>query len=187
MSLHHRPFVFMRHGETSLNREGRLGGSTDSPLTPLGEEQARAASIHLEHEDWPLIVTSRLARARRTAELALPGREFVSLGGLNERDWGECEGIPLSRQPAYEATPPGGESWDAFQSRVLGTLNQLICEADLPLIIAHSGVFRVIHTQIYGTPYGERIANAEPVLIEPTCQGWKISPFRMHEPVAAMK
>lgn len=186
MPLLHRSFVFMRHGETPFNRDARLGGRTDSPLTPLGEEQARAIAIHLQR-DWSLIATSRMVRARRTAELAVPGRDIVCLGGLNERDWGECEGIPLAQQPAYEATPPGGESWAAFQARVLATLNQLLCEYERPLIIAHSGVFRVIRTQIYGTPHGERIGNAEPVLIESCGTGWKVRAFRQQDTSSALK
>lgn len=31
----------MRHGQTVWNAEGRMQGRLDSPLTPLGEAQAR--------------------------------------------------------------------------------------------------------------------------------------------------
>lgn len=163
----------MRHGETPLNRDGLLGGSTDSPLTALGEQQARDAAPYLRR-DWSLVATSQLRRARRTAELAVPGCAAVPFTSLNERDWGHYEGASLERQPPYEATPPGGESWTAFQARVVEILNGLLERHERPLIVAHSGVFRVIRTQLFGSPYGERIGNAEPVSIEPTAGGWHI-------------
>ena len=57
----------VRHGETLWNREGRLLGWTDLPLTPEGEARARALKGLL-----PLLpaYSSDLLRARRTAELA---------------------------------------------------------------------------------------------------------------------
>ncbi|MFP4609216.1 MAG: histidine phosphatase family protein, partial [Candidatus Aenigmatarchaeota archaeon] len=37
-----------RHGETEWNREGRLQGWDDSPLTSLGEKQAEALGERLK-------------------------------------------------------------------------------------------------------------------------------------------
>ena len=36
--------VLLRHGETEWNRQGRLQGSGDSPLTARGVKQARASA-----------------------------------------------------------------------------------------------------------------------------------------------
>lgn len=37
----------VRHGQTTFNLEKRLQGRQDSPLTPLGMEQAKALALQL--------------------------------------------------------------------------------------------------------------------------------------------
>ena len=44
MTLLPKPFVFVRHGETPLNRDRLIGGRTEVPLTATGEQQARSGS-----------------------------------------------------------------------------------------------------------------------------------------------
>ncbi|MBW6390646.1 histidine phosphatase family protein [Billgrantia antri] len=171
-----RPFVFIRHGETRLNREHRIGGRSDVPLTALGEAQARQAAVWLDRP-WSRVVTSTLQRAWRTAELAVPGQQAMRLNGLDERDWGRLDQLPLMQQPPYEATPPGGESWANFQARVLTALNGVLASAEMPLVVAHSGVFRVIRAQLAGTPNGPRLLNATPVLIMPGLLGWQVARY----------
>lgn len=178
MQLIRKPFVFMRHGETALNREQRICGSTDIPLSPLGEKQALAARALLA-QDWSLVATSGLLRAQQTARLALPDTRLLIAPGLNERHWGELEGAPLSQLLPYGSTPAGGESWSEFSLRVLGALNALLEQYSLPLIVAHSGVYRVIRDAITGTPDGPRIENARPMRIDPvgTGTGWDLQLF----------
>ena len=168
-----RPFVFIRHGETQLNREHRICGRSDVPLTAQGEAQARQAATWLDRP-WSRVVTSTLQRAWRTAEVAVPGQLATRLGGLDERDWGQLDQLPLVQQPPYEDTPPGGESWSEFQARVLAALNGVLVASEMPLVVAHSGVFRVIRAQLIGTPHGPRLANATPYLIRPGLLGWSI-------------
>ena len=60
----------VRHGETEWSRNGRHTSVTDLPLTPAGEEQARALRGHLDPKDFPLVLCSPRRRARHTAELA---------------------------------------------------------------------------------------------------------------------
>ncbi|MCE8033185.1 histidine phosphatase family protein [Billgrantia tianxiuensis] len=175
-----RPFVFIRHGETQLNREQRICGRSDVPLTALGEAQAQQAAAWLD-QPWSRVVTSTLQRAWRTAELAVPGQQAIRLSGLDERDWGRLDRLRLTQQPAYEATPPDGESWATFQARELSALNGVLASEELPLIVAHSGVFRVIRSQLIGTPNGPRLANATPYLIRPGLLGWQVLRYRRCE------
>lgn len=38
MTLLPKPFVFVRHGQTPLNRDRLIGGRTEVPLTATGEQ-----------------------------------------------------------------------------------------------------------------------------------------------------
>ena len=64
----------IRHGETTWNREGRVQGHLDSPLTERGIAQAKAAGRTLRpllNGENFLLLTSPLGRARQTAALVL--------------------------------------------------------------------------------------------------------------------
>jgi broad specificity phosphatase PhoE len=133
----------VRHGETLWNREGRLLGWTDLPLTPEGEAQARALKGLLP----PLpAYSSDLLRARRTAELA--GFRPQATRALREIHFGALEGAPWEAlEPAYKEAllrfqgfhPPGGESLEKFQERVFRFLEGLKAPA---LLFTHGGVVR---------------------------------------------
>lgn len=174
MHLKQSPFVFLRHAETDCNARGVIGGMTDSSLTKAGREKARAAGESLQHITLNKVICSALSRTRETALLALPGCVPYLEPRLNERHWGELEGRPQNQLVAYKSTPPGGESWDAFMARVTAALNTLQEEQGIPLVVGHSGVYRVICQHIFGRPDGPRIANAEPVLVRHTPSGWHI-------------
>lgn len=179
MTLLHKPFVFVRHGETPLNRDRLIGGRTEVPLTATGEQQARDASLLLLNHAWSIVAVSPQQRARRTAELALPGVPLTPVADLRERDWGDLECRPLSEQTPYEETPSNGEAWRPFCIRVTEALNTLLAQYDTPLVVAHSGVFRVIRLLATGTPHGERVGNVAPLWILPgaTPDDWKIIPL----------
>lgn len=174
MKLMNKPFVFMRHGETELNCNRVIGGRTDVPLTAIGKAQARQASLILAHTAWSCIAVSPLLRARQTASLAVVDAPQLIVTDLRERDWGDLELRPLSEQPPYEDTPPNGEPWTNFCARVIHALNELLSHYEQPLIIAHSGIFRVIRQQATGTPYGPRIGNASPIRIVPNNGHWEM-------------
>ena len=60
--------LIVRHGESLSNKHGVLAGSSDSPLTPLGQRQAMALVDRLVNEyNIDLIYSSNLSRALYTA------------------------------------------------------------------------------------------------------------------------
>jgi probable phosphoglycerate mutase len=104
--------VLVRHGQTKFIVQGRFQGQTETPLTPLGEQQVRRAGLWIAHPDGDpplpipatapfLIAHSPLGRTRRTAELiaeelggagmAVPPLHPES--GLLEIAQGEWEGL----------------------------------------------------------------------------------------------
>lgn len=95
-----RRLVLLRHGESTWNLENLFTGWYDCPLTPKGEAQAVAAGeLMAERGLLPDVLhTSVLARAIRTAELALSamGRSWVPVRRhwrLNERHYGALQGL----------------------------------------------------------------------------------------------
>ena len=60
---------FVRHGVTAWNKEGRAQGSSDIPLDDEGIEMAEHVAKRLAEEQWDVIYTSPLIRAKKTAEI----------------------------------------------------------------------------------------------------------------------
>ena len=100
----------VRHGETPWSLTGQHTGRTDVPLTPNGEDQARALRPRLDRP-WSLVLTSPLVRAARTAELA--GLEAMTQDGLMEWDYGDVEGLTTKELSAER----GG--WSVWTDRTL--------------------------------------------------------------------
>ncbi len=112
--------LLVRHGATEWSVSGRHSGRTDLTLTPNGVAQAvtvgpLVGELLGDHE--PLVFTSPLERAARTAELALPHLRAEPVPALMEYDYGVYEGLTsseiLEQDPTWDlfATGcPGGES-----------------------------------------------------------------------------
>ena len=100
----------VRHGQSTGNIGGTLMGQSDHPLTPLGEDQARAAAERLAAFGPMPVYSSDLPRARATAEhiaAAWPAEDDapdappqivldprlreISLGDYEGRPWQEFE------------------------------------------------------------------------------------------------
>ena len=116
-----QPLILARHGESEYSARGLLNGdaSVEVGLTEAGEEQARALGRALRRHAIDLCVTTELGRTRRTAELALAGRDvpFETWPELNDPRAGSFEGRLLDdyRDWAWSAGsaepgPGGGES-----------------------------------------------------------------------------
>ena len=146
-------FLFMRHGETEANRAGvRCGGESDSPLTQHGRRQAVRAGLALQRHGMKpgLIVSSPLQRTLATARLlnTRMSLETRVVSDLTERRLGAWNGQSVeATQPllAAGATPPGGESNEAFRDRVLAAFRSFApLYARWPLIVSSSGVARIL-------------------------------------------
>ena len=171
------PFVFLRHGETDSNVQRLVAGSLDVPLTARGREQARAAAAALQDRGVTSIYASSLQRARDTAEtvaaaLALP---VALLDDLKERCWGVLEGRPQGGR-TRGVLPEGAETYANYAARVLRGLATIPAKGT-PLVVAHSGVYRVLCRTLDIPESGEPVANATPVRFLPLSTpdtGWQI-------------
>src|SRR3979409_885475 len=94
VTLPSRSVFCMRHGVTDWNRQGLFQGRTDNPLNDDGIAQAHAAAERLQAVSLGHVLSSRPARARRTAEIiaAASARTVAIEHGLIELDFGSFEG-----------------------------------------------------------------------------------------------
>ena len=103
--------MLLRHGETEWSRSGRHTGRTDIPLTPHGEQLARASGELVRDYHFVLSLCSPLQRARRTAELA--DLRAVVDDDLLEWDYGAYEGLTTK-----EVRERLGYDWTVFRDGV---------------------------------------------------------------------
>lgn len=173
-------FYFLRHGETETNRLELTAGATDVPLNATGWRQARSAAESLKGRGIATLYASPLRRARDTAACVAEALDLqvVIVPELAERSWGELEGKPRELR-VREIAPPGGEDLAAFERRTLAGLAKISGGA-APLIVAHSGTFRVLCGRLrLPAPVGQ-IENGRPLrLVPPATAGgpWIIEPL----------
>ena len=130
----------VRHGQSTGNIGGTLMGQSDHPLTPLGEDQARAAAERLAAFGPMPVYSSDLPRARATAERIVaawtaedvadappeivldPRLREISLGDYEGRPWQEFEAdVELTAafaEDPYRTPLPNGESLEHLEARV---------------------------------------------------------------------
>lgn len=140
--------VLVRHGQTTLNAEGRLSGRLDVGLTPTGVEQAAAVAGAVRRLGVPdLVVSSPLGRARATAGA------FATSVTIDERwtelDYGDYDGRLLGDVPPElwarwrsdpSFAPPSGESIAAMGRRVRAACEDLLPAASDGLVVVVSHV-----------------------------------------------
>jgi broad specificity phosphatase PhoE len=172
----------IRHGQTEFNREDRVQGRVDSPLTDLGVAQARAMGERLrslkaaDGRKWR-VATSPLGRAMRTAQIVaetagLPEPQVDAR--LIEASYGELEGLTRAEVDAcwprfiglqgIFGQAPGGETMEDLQSRIGGWLDEAraACEAAPILAVSHVGVIRILRGLYLGLGAAEMRAMDKP-------------------------
>ena len=173
MTLPHRDFCLIRHGQTDANRDGIIAGRTEAQLTEAGRTAARALAAWA----WPgpiALWSSPQDRALETARLAFPGHRIRVLDALRERHWGIYEGRPVAGLPPRLSTPDGGEGWDDMLTRIRTALAFCITGAGdaLPVMVAHSGVIRAARALTGGDAMGPSAPNATPLYFTAHGAGW---------------
>lgn len=155
--------LLVRHGETEWNRERRIQGRFDSPLTERGIAQARAIGRlvkRLPDVASARIVASPLGRARLTAEIIaehLAARpQLVIDDRLREISVGSWDGLTYrdlamhypgifdgeGRHEWYFRSPDG-DTYEAFAARVGEWLSEW-GETPLLITVTHGIVSRVL-------------------------------------------
>jgi probable phosphoglycerate mutase len=159
--------VFVRHGETDWNVEGRLQGQRDIPLNDNGRAQAKrngqaiiAAIPDIAGFDF---VASPLERSRETMEIArlamgLDPSAYHLDDRLREITFGEWEGytteelraqtpemVAARERDKWGFLPPGGESYRLLSERVEAWLAGIRRDT---VAVSHGGVGRVLRRHV---------------------------------------
>ena len=149
----HRQLWLLRHGATEWAKNGRHTGSTDLPLLPEGEEEARQLAPVLKSQTFAAVYSSPLQRARRTCELGGLGEQAQVMPELLEWNYGDYEGVTT---PEIRKTVPGwtvwshacpnGEDADAVQKRCEIVINRAleVAEPGDVALFAHGHLLRAL-------------------------------------------
>lgn len=164
-------FVFLRHGESTANREGiRSGGDSDPPLSERGVAQAHEAGWRLRQSSTPprVILVAPLSRTIETAQIIAPYIEadLQMVPELKERFLGSWNGLDLKETPLLPGhEPPGGEDEATFRSRVYSALQRVgECLSQRPLVISSRGVARVLCAMAATPPVMTPLHNGQSLL-----------------------
>ncbi|MDH7796522.1 MULTISPECIES: histidine phosphatase family protein [unclassified Beijerinckia] len=165
--------IFIRHGETDWNAEGRLQGRQDIALNARGEYQAAAAGRKLlnllgpERVADPALpyLSSPLGRARRTMEIArttigLDPTAYalddnlveLSFGVWEGKTWPQVRKAELQAAIAREADkwntlPPEGESYAMLTERMRAWIEAHTKDC---VVVSHGGVARALMVILSG-------------------------------------
>lgn len=177
-------FGLIRHAETLWNRERRIQGHQDSPLTPEGEMMADAWGRMLGVFHWDRILSSDTGRAVATAVRinACLGLPIDTHPRLRELDWGrwtsktvaqlreeEGERVVAQERAGWDFQPPQGESRRSQLDRSRAVLLEAARQwpGHSILVVTHEGVIKSLAHFLAGT-------------VPLTAAGVGVQPYRLH-------
>jgi broad specificity phosphatase PhoE len=155
--------LFIRHAETDM--AGTFCGHSNPLVNERGHQQIDVLLKALRAEPIDAVYSSDLHRAVITAAALAEslGCPWDTTPALREISFGEWEGLTWPEietkdavyardwSEAYPNLPaPGGESFDAFQSRVLNEVQNLLTLDGYFAVVTHAGAMRVVLRQLCG-------------------------------------
>lgn len=139
-----KQIYMIRHGQTLFNKQSKIQGFCDSPLTELGIKQAKIARKHLDDLgiQFDEAYSSTSERAIDTLQI-ITDIPFKTDKNLREWNFGDLEGEgehlnpPLPYRDFFVQF--GGEDEFAFQKRIVETIVNIVktSSAKHILIVSH--------------------------------------------------
>lgn len=183
-------FGLFRHGQTDWNINFLLQGVTDIPMNETGVEQVKLAAKAMRRDDWDLILTSPLSRARQTAEIISDQLGFdtvVEQELLIERSFGEAEGLSHEQwRQKYSNLDqiPGGESRTELALRsqlLLDTISKQFAGRRV-LAVSHGALIRTVIAIASENELprdGERLGNATLNIVGHQDSKWRVTNYQL--------
>jgi broad specificity phosphatase PhoE len=179
---------FVRHAETDWNDKKLCQGQEDIPLNEKGIRRAKAIAEDLKDKSISCIVTSPLMRAMQTANeikhFHLNTKLHV-VSDLQERNWGELEGISSEEMYAIEKLEEenplyspgrGVEQRLEFRKRVLKGFIEAQRYDPHPFVVSHGRVFMEL-CYILNIPPIRQLANCQIIKLTVNNSSWKANPI----------
>lgn len=139
-----KKLALMRHGQTLFNLRSKFQGVVDSPLTPLGIQQAETVKPFLDALPFQFdhAYSSSSERACDTLEI-VTNLPYTRLKGLKEWNFGILEGEPEYMHPPFDEydqyfSTHGGEGRMEVFNRINSTLISIMEKEDHTNVIAAS-------------------------------------------------
>lgn len=184
-----------RHGQTDWNINFLLQGVTDIPMNKTGIEQVRNAARAINRDDWDIILTSPLGRARETAEIIAEQLGFEEVHQqdlLIERSFGEAEGLAYeqwkSRYSNLDVIPGGESKSDLIaRSELLLDTFRATHSGKRVLAISHGALIRTVLAVSSKNELprdGERLGNASLNMVSHLESSWRVTKYDL-EPLSA--
>ncbi len=173
-----------RHGQTDWNIDLRLQGTADIPMNQFGIEQVQKAASEIARQEWDLIISSPLGRAKQSAAIIaaqLGVDEVTETPLLLERAFGIGEGMlydEWSAKFAHLDEIPGAESAQQVTLRAEQLLEHVQSEfaGKRILAVSHGALIRFVLQVVTAgeiPPKGERLENASLNVIR-MLQSWQL-------------
>ncbi len=159
--------VYETHSQTVDNETGIATGWLPGRLSVKGQGFARALGDRRREDGLAVVITSDLARAVETAEIAFGDTNLAVREDwrLRECNYGELNGRPVAELDAekphrIDRPFPGGESYREVVARTKSFLDDLSAEFDdaRVLLIAHSANRWALEHLLLGTPLENLVA-----------------------------
>ncbi|HDX9580155.1 TPA: histidine phosphatase family protein [Bacillus pseudomycoides] len=140
----------IRHGSTPWNKEGRAQGSSDISLDQAGMADAYKLAERLHKENWDVIYSSDLLRAKQTAEIIgekLPNIPLNLETRLREAGGGQIEGTTEEERISkwgknWRELDLGIESADRVIARGLSVIEEVVSKHEnMNILIVSHGAF----------------------------------------------
>ena len=152
----------VRHGETIWNKERKVQGVSDIPLSENGIKEAEELKELIKSLNIDVVISSPLKRARDTARILVDSKLPINTDDrIKERDWGMNEGALIDSV----------DRWDCWDVILNTKVQNIECIQDFMyrvsdfiedikerykdknvLVVTHSAVSRVIHYMLGKIP-----------------------------------
>lgn len=175
---------FIRHGSTAWNKEKRAQGNSDIPLDDLGLLEADKLAVRLSNENWDIIYSSDLLRAKQTAEVIKNEIDKVSLyfePRLREVGGGQIEGTTEEERKEkwgnnWWELDLGIERTDNVLARGLQVIHGITQkhEGKNVLVISHGSFIKHLLKELLPQVSEESLNNCSITVLQNTKDKWNL-------------
>ncbi|HYE11869.1 MAG TPA: histidine phosphatase family protein, partial [Patescibacteria group bacterium] len=157
----------VRHGETEWNAKNKIQGNMDIELNDKGLKQAEFVADRLSNENIDIIYSSRLKRAKTTAQIIADGMQLSvnELDEFREIGLGPWEGLTMNeinekytehykfyREKPSNFNMPGAETFLQVTERFCSAINTIINQNEDKkiVVVSHGAAIKAAIISILG-------------------------------------